>query len=78
MGKSNENIVYWMLLKHGQWTMYVAATTEGLCYVGSQHAAFEELATWVKKRLPTYVLSENEHVLKPYATELIDYLEGRM
>ena len=38
MGKSNENIVYWMLLKHGQWTMYVAATTEGLCYVGSQHA----------------------------------------
>ena len=77
MGKNNENIVYWMLLKHGQWTMYVAATTEGLCYVGSQHAAFEELATWVKKRLPTYGLSENEHVLKPYATELIDYLEGR-
>ena len=77
MEKNNENIVYWMLLNHGQWTMYVAATTEGLCYVGSQHAPFEELAIWVKKRLPTYVLSENEYVLKPYATELIDYLEGR-
>ena len=77
MEKNNENIVYWMLLNHGQWTMYVAATTEGLCYVGSQHAPFEELAIWVKKRLPTYVLSEDENVLKPYATELIDYLEGR-
>jgi methylated-DNA-[protein]-cysteine S-methyltransferase len=77
MEKNNESIVYWMLLNNGQWTMYIAATTEGLCYVGSQNAPFEELATWVKKRLPTYALLEDEHVLKPYAVELIDYLAGR-
>ncbi len=77
MEKNNESIVYWMLLNNGQWTMYIAATTEGLCYVGSHHAPFEELATWVKNRLPAYVLSENEHILKPYVVELIDYLEGR-
>ncbi|ASN05411.1 methylated-DNA--[protein]-cysteine S-methyltransferase [Virgibacillus necropolis] len=77
MEKNNKGIVYWMLLNNGPWTMYIAATTEGFCYVGSQNAPFEELATWVKKRLPTYVLSEDEYVLKPYATELIDYLEGR-
>lgn len=77
MEKNSESIMYWTLLDCGSWTMYIAATTEGLCYVGSNHAPFEELAKWVKKRLPAYVLSENERVLKPYTTELIDYLEGR-
>jgi methylated-DNA-[protein]-cysteine S-methyltransferase len=77
MKKSNENIVHWMLVNNGQWRIYIAATTEGLCYVGSQNKPFEELVTWVKKRLPSYILLEDEHVLKPYAKELIDYLEGR-
>ncbi|WP_087973142.1 methylated-DNA--[protein]-cysteine S-methyltransferase [Oceanobacillus rekensis] len=77
MKESNGNIVYWMLVNHGQWRMYIAATTEGLCYVGSQNKPFEELAIWVKKRLPTYIPLKDEHVLNPYAKELIDYLEGR-
>jgi len=77
MERANESIVYWMLLGRGPWTMYIAATTEGLCYVGSQHGPFEELANWVRKRLPAYELSEDENVMKPYATELMDYLEGR-
>ncbi len=77
MKKNNEDIVYWMLLIHESWAIYIAATPEGLCYVGSQHAPFEELATWVKKRLPTYILVEDENRLKPYAAELIDYLQGR-
>lgn len=77
MTNNNESIVYWMLLKYGQWAIYVAATTKGLCYVGSQNAAFDELSTWVKKRLPNYILLENEDVMKPYVAELIDYMEGR-
>ena len=56
MEKNSENIVYWTLLKHSQWNMYIAATTEGLCYIGTPNAPFEELVTWVKKRLPTYIL----------------------
>lgn len=77
MEKTNGNIVYWMLLNHGHWEMYIAATSVGLCYVGTQDAPFEELSTWAKKQLPSSVLLEDEHKLKPYATELIDYLEGR-
>lgn len=77
MKKNKEDIVYWMLVDRGQWGMYIAATTEGLCYVGSQNASFEELSAWVKKELPNYVLLEDKHVLKPYRTELIDYLEGQ-
>lgn len=77
MERANEYIVYWTLLNHESRSMYIAATTEGLCYVGSQHAPFDELATWVKKRMPAYMLSEDEYIMKTYATELIAYLEGR-
>lgn len=77
MEGNKEQIVYWTFLNCGPWEMYIAATTEGLCYVGSQHAPFEELAKWVEKRLPSYILSENEDVLKSYETELTDYLESR-
>lgn len=77
MEENKEHIVYWTLLNCGPWAMYIAATTEGLCYVGSQYSPFEELAKWVEKRLPSYILSENEDVLKSYETELMDYLESR-
>lgn len=73
----NEQIIYWKLLSHAQWSMYIAATTKGLCYIASQGAQLEELETWAKKRLPKYELVEDADVLKPYAMELIEYLEGR-
>lgn len=73
----NEEIIYWMLLNHGQWNIYMAATAEGLCYAGPHNAPFEELAAWAKKRLPSYTLVEDRSVLEPYAKELIDYMEGK-
>ena len=75
--KDRNRVVYWMLLKHYQWHMYIAATTEGLCYVGSHNAPFEEMERWVYKKLQGHSLVEDVDALKPYAEELIDYLEGR-
>ncbi len=77
MNNDSKNYVYWTLLNHSQWNIYMAATTEGLCYVGSQNAQFEELVTWAKKRLSDHVLTEEADALHPYAVELVDYLEGR-
>lgn len=77
MEQNKRNIVYWTLLNHGQWKLYLAATTEGLCYAGPHDAPFEELAAWSKKRLPTYSLVEDSSILEPYAEELIDYMEGK-
>ncbi|MFC5589614.1 methylated-DNA--[protein]-cysteine S-methyltransferase [Sporosarcina soli] len=77
MDKNNEKNVYWTLLNHGQWKMYIAATEQGLCYVGPQNAPFDELAVWAKKRLPTYSLVEDQVMLQPYTVELIDYIEGK-
>ena len=76
MKKETEKMVYWTLLKHEKWSMYVAATTVGICYIGSQGAEFSELEEWTKNRLPNYILKEGAEVLQPYVTELVDYLEG--
>ncbi len=75
--KDRNRVVYWMLLKHYQWHMYIAATTEGLCYVGSHNAPFVEMERWVNKKLQGHSLVEDVDAMKPYAEELIDYLEGR-
>ena len=77
MEKNIENVVYWTLLNHNHWNMYTAATTAGLCYIGSPNASFEEMETWVKKKLSGHALTEDVELLQPYAVELIDYLEGR-
>ncbi|MER2089809.1 MAG: methylated-DNA--[protein]-cysteine S-methyltransferase [Sporosarcina sp.] len=74
MENSSKNEVYWTLLKHSQWNMYIAATTEGLCYIGSPNAPFEELSAWVKNRLPSHTLIAEASILQPHAVELIDYL----
>lgn len=77
MEQNKGNVIYWTLLNHGHWNIYLAATTEGLCYAGPHNAPFEELATWVKKRLPAYTFVEDSSVLEPYAAELMDYMEGK-
>lgn len=77
MEQKKKNIVYWTLLNHGEWKLYLAATTEGLCYASPHNAPFEELAEWTKKRLPAYNLAEDSLILEPYAKELIDYMEGK-
>ena len=75
MEKNSKNNVYWTLLNHSQWNMYIAATTEGLCYIGTPNAPFEELVTWVNKRLPSHTLTEEADILQPHAVELVDYLK---
>lgn len=74
MGQNN--IVYWTLVNHRQWQLYLAATTEGLCYASPHNSPFEELAAWARKRLPASSLVEDNAILMPYAQELIDYLDG--
>ncbi|MGI2328632.1 methylated-DNA--[protein]-cysteine S-methyltransferase [Planococcus sp. YIM B11945] len=68
--------VEWSILKQEQWTLYVAKTTKGLCYVGSPGASFEELSAYVHKRFPNVELVENRQALEPYADELIRYFNG--
>jgi methylated-DNA-[protein]-cysteine S-methyltransferase len=73
--KTNPTI-YWSLLTHEDWKMYVAATAEGLCYVGSHNNPFMELTDWLSTRFPGSTLIQDDAKLQPYVTELIEYLLG--
>ncbi|MBT2640053.1 methylated-DNA--[protein]-cysteine S-methyltransferase [Bacillus sp. ISL-39] len=69
--------LYWSLLKFKDWNFYMALTSKGLVFVGSQNKPFEELFEWAKKRFPGSSLVEDDEKLEPYAVEITQYLEGK-
>ncbi|MEH7180490.1 methylated-DNA--[protein]-cysteine S-methyltransferase [Neobacillus vireti] len=69
--------VYWTKLDYGNWELYMAATSKGLCYVGSQGKAFEELEEWVQKRYPGRKLIKNDEAMQPYVVEFIEFFQGK-
>lgn len=68
--------IHWAAFAHGQWQLYIAKTEKGLCYVSTPGEPFEVSASWIQKHFPKAALMKNEKALKPYADELIEYLNG--
>jgi methylated-DNA-[protein]-cysteine S-methyltransferase len=77
MDSKNKPTLYWSLLKFKDLNFYIASTSKGLCYVGSQNKPFEELSEWAKKRFPGSSLVEDDEKLEPYVVEITQYLEGK-
>ncbi|MEC1180527.1 methylated-DNA--[protein]-cysteine S-methyltransferase [Metasolibacillus meyeri] len=77
METKNKPTLYWFLLKFNDWHFYIASTSKGLVFVGSQNKPFEELFEWAKKFFPESPLVENDEMLEPYAVEITQYLEGK-
>ena len=49
--KSNHSItINWTQLRHDNWNVYIAATEQGLCYVGSPDKPLTELENWVQAK----------------------------
>ncbi|OLS38546.1 methylated-DNA--[protein]-cysteine S-methyltransferase [Bacillus sp. MRMR6] len=69
-------IIYWTLLTHENWSIYIAATPKGLCFVGSQKESFKEMSDWAGKRYPNSQLIQDDAYLKSYTEEIIEYLQG--
>lgn len=68
--------VYWSTLQLYQWTLHLAATDNGLCYITLPNETFETLERWVKKHLPGATLIQEESKLKPYLEQVNAYLSG--
>lgn len=68
-----ERKIYWDKLDYQGNPIYIAATENGLCYVGSQEEDFDSLV----KRFPSGEFEENSKALKSYKEELAEYLEGK-
>ncbi|ANY69033.1 cysteine methyltransferase [Paenibacillus sp. BIHB 4019] len=78
MTNSINRTIYWSLFSYEDWNMHVAATDEGLCFVGSQNQPFEELAKWAASRFSHSPLIHNDEKLLPYKAELVQYLQGTL
>ncbi|MBD5798461.1 cysteine methyltransferase [Bacillus pseudomycoides] len=76
MEARTNSTIYWALLAHEEWHLYMAATSKGLCYVGSQNNPFEELSAWVQNRFPGSILVRDDEKLHFYVTELMEYFQG--
>ncbi|MFF2753778.1 methylated-DNA--[protein]-cysteine S-methyltransferase [Psychrobacillus sp. NPDC058041] len=70
------NKIYWTHFIHHEWKLYMAATENGLCYVGSPNKPYEEMEKWLTKRFPKYKLEENPKALELYIIEIKEYLDG--
>jgi methylated-DNA-[protein]-cysteine S-methyltransferase len=76
MKSQTKSIIYWSLLDYNSWKIYIAATSKGLCFVGSQSGPFDELAAWAEKHIPGSALIEDQERLMAYEKELTEYLDG--
>lgn len=77
MNETTKQKVYWSFFEYENWRLYVAASSKGLCYVGSPNKPLEELKDWVKPRYSSFELIEDHIVLQPYKAELIEYFKGK-
>jgi methylated-DNA-[protein]-cysteine S-methyltransferase len=49
---NKEMVVYWTLFTWNDWSLYMAATSKGLCFIGSNHGDLNELKQWTDKTMP--------------------------
>lgn len=69
--------VFWTTFSMGPWQLIAAATTNGLCFVGSPDEGLDELKRWLSKQLPDRVLAKDDALMEPYVSQLNEYLQGR-
>ncbi|WP_281261191.1 methylated-DNA--[protein]-cysteine S-methyltransferase [Desmospora activa] len=77
MNDTHKQPIYWSLFEYDNWKLYMAATSRGLCYVGSPNKPFAELTDWVNNRFPQFELVRNDERLQPYQMELAEYFQGK-
>lgn len=70
------HLVFYQQLANQEWPLYLAATSEGLCFVGSLGEGFAELENWTEKYIPGALLEENEAETAKYAEQLQEYFKG--
>ncbi|GEN50134.1 methylated-DNA--[protein]-cysteine S-methyltransferase [Alkalibacterium pelagium] len=71
------SISYYGLFSFEHWQFYIAATNEGLCFVGSMPASVEECLNWLAAHYPDHSAEKNEVELRPYVEAFQSYLSGQ-
>lgn len=72
----NKTIIYYQMFLHNHWKVYLAATENGLCYLGTEHSSLEELMKICNKQYPNCELLEAVDELSLYVGQLEEYFDG--
>lgn len=73
---NQKDSIYYGKLEHNGWSMYLAATDDGLCFVGSQNKEIDEIEDWMTKKRPDSELIQDEAKISSYKEQFISYLGG--
>lgn len=76
MKNNQKEIIYYGKIEHNNWSMYLAATDNGLCYVGPQDKGLDEIETWTAKKRADAKLIHDEEKINVYKKQLVSYLDG--
>lgn len=68
--------IYWAYVEQEEWKFVLAATDQGLCYIGSPHKPYEEMEAWIQARRCGSILIQDDQKLQPYIEEVREYLRG--
>ncbi|MCM3636041.1 methylated-DNA--[protein]-cysteine S-methyltransferase [Paenibacillus camelliae] len=68
--------VFWSWVKYEEKKLIIAATEDGLCFVGSPNMDDKDLAEWVSRRNPDGVLIRDDEKCEPYVHQLAEYFKG--
>lgn len=71
------NYVYCSRLNVEPYSLYIAATDRGFCYVGSNQGNLEEVRQWVDKHVSNAQLVLDDGFLQPYSEQLSDYFNQK-
>ncbi|MCG7437554.1 methylated-DNA--[protein]-cysteine S-methyltransferase [Lysinibacillus fusiformis] len=71
-------ILYFDTLTFAQGAMYIVATSDGLAYIGTPNASFDEVKEWAKKPFKGYSFEKNEEKLQPYKEQLTAYFNKEL
>jgi methylated-DNA-[protein]-cysteine S-methyltransferase len=77
MEQVNTQTVFWTHFVYDKWSIYMAATSKGLCYVGSQNKSLDELVKWKETYLPNHDLQQNDAKMTDYMTQFREYFQGQ-
>ncbi|MCY9548944.1 methylated-DNA--[protein]-cysteine S-methyltransferase [Lysinibacillus xylanilyticus] len=72
------DILYVDTLTYAQGNMYIIASDEGLVYIGTPNAPFEEVEVWAKRPFKGYRFEESKEKLQQYVKQLTAYFNKEL
>lgn len=68
--------IYWTPVPFNGWTFLLAAGPGGLCRILQPNQPIQVLEKWVNRHFPSFALLQDDQLLSPYATQLMEYFSG--